>query len=489
MSGAARPLVRRPGLRASLVAIWVGCLVGAVAVLSALAIGWYVAHQVDAARAGVARALAQAAEVMPGVVGAPDLLAIDAYLHAVQAAGDFSGVGFYSAALGMEFDTRLIEPRMAAGPGRPGADVALAAPLLAPAVHVVAPGREHLSQAVRRRGAVVGVLSVETLAPDRRQLVLDALRRGAIPVLGILGLALGGGIFAAARVARPIEHSVRACERLAAGILSPPVVPPEGAEGVRLARALREIAETLRQNADRIDALVTRDALTGLANRATFARQAGGMLAGLAARQVPATLILVEVIGLGALAERHGDEECDAVIRTFAERLSATVADLSGDGSPGRGAPSAEGFGEHDPVAGSSAGTGALTGLRERPRAHTDREGVSRPLIDLVGRLGGAEFAVLLHNCGVAAEASTVAARILAVAVAPIPVTGEDTPVSLGARLGVALKRGATLDYPSLRRAAGAALVEARVSGQTMVVAGAVEGIGLRHVPDHALAD
>lgn len=442
----------RPGLRLVLIGVWSGCLIAVAFALMALGAVWMVEAQVAQRRAQAELALRIAADLLPIATQGSDVLAINGYLHDLTKSTPFLDMGYYSVTLGMSFDTRLLEPQMAHTPADVVGIMALES---RGTIWIGKPNRIDLAQAVRLQGELIGVIMASLPADDRARLHADAMRTMLGPALIVTILGLVGGIVAAIRLTRPIETMLVAYERLAAGILTTPALPNQGPEVARLGIAVQRLVATLRQNADRIDVLVTRDPLTGLVNRETFVRQAGLMLAGLANRHAPATLILIEVFGLRGVYDRHGDAIGDSVLRVVTRRLSSAID-----------VPNL---------------------LPDRPTLRTDRDGVQRPLQDLVGRLGAMEFGVLLHNAGVAADVSVLAEQLRAIIAEPIEI--EDVEVTLKLRIGISIKRGATLDYPSLRRSAGAALIEARVSGKTLVFADSAQSTSLGHVPSYALAD
>ncbi|MEQ8718044.1 MAG: GGDEF domain-containing protein [Acidimicrobiales bacterium] len=177
------------------------------------------------------------------------------------------------------------------------------------------------------------------------------------------------------------------------------------ASWVRVLRDLVEVILAWRDSLERLEHAARHDDLTRLANRATFAAELAAASGG------EKSLLYIDLDGFKPVNDMHGHSTGDLVLRAVAERIRSAVR-------PG----------------------------------------------DVVGRVGGDEFAVLCRDCG-RHEAAAIADRVLAVLSEPIVVGA--TTFGITASIGIA----AGTDAEDLVDAADQAqLLAKRAGGDTAVV-------------------
>jgi diguanylate cyclase (GGDEF)-like protein len=176
----------------------------------------------------------------------------------------------------------------------------------------------------------------------------------------------------------------------------------------------------LRDVSDKRDAIETRrkslfcDHLTGVANRRAFFEAAELELGRNRRAPRPTALILVDADHFKAINDRHGHAGGDAVLRQLGQTLAATFRQ-----------------------------------------------------VDVVARVGGEEFAVLLPSSDLEG-ALAVAERLRAlVAASPVPFEGTRIPCTISA--GVAVCDGEKLGLEALMKRADQALYAAKASGRDRV--------------------
>jgi diguanylate cyclase (GGDEF)-like protein len=183
----------------------------------------------------------------------------------------------------------------------------------------------------------------------------------------------------------------------------------------RAQRQLERFAAELADTAQRLDALVHTDALTGAASRRHLLAQ-GAQEVGRARRHaVPLSVLMLDVDHFKAINDRHGHAAGDAA-------LQALVA----------------------------ACRGQLRGT------------------DVVGRLGGEEFALLLPHTG--AEGAVAFAERLREALAALVVEGPSGPFRFTVSLGAAELADTDAGLEALLARADAALYRAKREGRNRVV-------------------
>lgn len=168
-----------------------------------------------------------------------------------------------------------------------------------------------------------------------------------------------------------------------------------------------------RRSQEELLALATSDELTGLANRAAFMRELHVALRRLEREPGPLALLYVDLDGFKRVNDVLGHAEGDRVLGEVAQRLSSAV----------------------------------------------------RPL-DLVGRIGGDEFGVLLAVSTQPADAIRVAARIQRALSQPL----ESGERAVSASVGVAFATGSGDTPDALVRRADTAMFEAKAKGEPVVV-------------------
>ncbi len=178
----------------------------------------------------------------------------------------------------------------------------------------------------------------------------------------------------------------------------------------RVADRTRELSDE-RQRALQ---LAERDALTGIANRACFARRLRELLADPQARAQGLAALLLDLDDFKVVNDSLGHAAGDALLVEVARRLSDTVR-------PG----------------------------------------------DVVARLGGDEFAVIARGVAARHGAATLAQRLLEVVGRPVEIEGRSVPC--GGSIGVAEANGGDAD--ELLRDADLALYAAKRAGRGRVTA------------------
>ena len=158
------------------------------------------------------------------------------------------------------------------------------------------------------------------------------------------------------------------------------------------------------------------DALTGLANRRQLDERLDLALRRLHRQQSSLALLCMDIDRFKAINDGHGHAAGDAVLQAFARRLRDSVRET-----------------------------------------------------DLVARMGGDEFTILIEDAAPGA-AETVAAKVLASTAAEIDADG--TPLTVSTSIGIAYAREPT-DAGTLMKAADRALYEAKQRGRNRYEVGA----------------
>ena len=184
-----------------------------------------------------------------------------------------------------------------------------------------------------------------------------------------------------------------------------------GAEGVyRVTGLVQDITEEFEAN-ERIEQLAHFDTLTGLPNRFLFRRRAEDAIAQIRHGEPPIALLFLDLDRFKDVNDTQGHEAGDRLLQAIAGRLRACV----------RGS-------------------------------------------DLVGRLGGDEFLVLLRDVERPEDAAVVARKIIAAIAEPVTLAHGDAKI--GCSIGIALHGPGNADLEALLRAADTAMYAAKDAGR-----------------------
>ena len=187
---------------------------------------------------------------------------------------------------------------------------------------------------------------------------------------------------------------------------------------VKLAFSLTQPAAMAVENArlfEEVNRLATLDGLTGTYNRRYFMELAQRAFDNARRFSQPLTALMLDVDHFKSVNDRFGHHVGDQVLRALADRCRKALRS-----------------------------------------------------IDVLGRYGGEEFAVLLPGTG-RQPAATVLAERLRQAIAEEPVQTDAGPVSITVSVGVAAMDDATADPDALFQRADAALYDAKQSGRNRV--------------------
>jgi two-component system cell cycle response regulator len=119
----------------------------------------------------------------------------------------------------------------------------------------------------------------------------------------------------------PLERAAEALQRGAQDILVEPVNDAELVIRVQAAGRTKGLQEEIVAQAERLEALLFEDALTGLANRRFILTQLGGMVSGARRHQRPLTAAVIDVDHFKAVNDSRGHAEGDKVLASVAHAL------------------------------------------------------------------------------------------------------------------------------------------------------------------------
>jgi diguanylate cyclase (GGDEF)-like protein len=156
------------------------------------------------------------------------------------------------------------------------------------------------------------------------------------------------------------------------------------------------------------------DSLTGIANRRAFLQDGAALTKRHAANPCPVAILLIDLDHFKSINDRFGHAIGDRVLQVF---------------------------------------------------ARTAQENIKLP--DLIGRLGGEEFAVVFHDVG--PERAAARAELIRTTFAEAADEVEGYPVAATLSIGMVFCRGATLDLPELLTQADQALYDAKERGRNRV--------------------
>ncbi len=189
------------------------------------------------------------------------------------------------------------------------------------------------------------------------------------------------------------------------------IVVRDGNETPAYLITMTEDVTEKRQAEQKIQFLANHDPLTGLHNRIFFRDQLERKLDG-AVDDEGLALILVDIEGIKAINDAAGHAAGDEALRITGERLASLFCD-----------------------------------------------------IDIVARLGGAEYAILCQSASCQLELEDIARRIIAKLQAPIEIGVQTLRVT--ARVGIAIAKSVEYDAGTLMRYADIALYEAKERDHT----------------------
>lgn len=278
-------------------------------------------------------------------------------------------------------------------------------------------------------GMVVVAFDLASLQERQRALVHWSL------ALTVLALFLAGflSIAIAASVTGPMAAISRVVERIGKGALHARADVEDAGPLKGLARGINDMAERiaaaqeglqqqvalateeLRQQKEAAEKVARIDALTGVASRRAFTERAELEIHRALRYRQPLSVVMVDLDRFKRVNDTYGHAVGDAVLVAFAQAIMAQIRE-----------------------------------------------------VDMLGRLGGEEFAVMLPGIG-AEEAMKVAERMRgAVQSTELMVGGQ--PLAFTASFGVAEFDGMELNIAGLLARADAALYQAKRAGRNRVV-------------------
>ncbi len=189
-------------------------------------------------------------------------------------------------------------------------------------------------------------------------------------------------------------------------------IPDRGEDGeVQGFHVLIADVTEAKDNEQRLIALARRDALTGLPNRRHFQERLDEAMARARRQDRPIALMVLDIDHFKQINDRHGHGGGDAVLKVFAERLLASVR-----------------------------------------------------VTDMVSRLAGDEFTIILEGLGLPEQALIVARKIIAAMDTPVAL--PEGPVRLSTSIGITGYDAEPISSAELFDRADAALYEAKRAGR-----------------------
>jgi diguanylate cyclase (GGDEF)-like protein len=119
----------------------------------------------------------------------------------------------------------------------------------------------------------------------------------------------------------PVERASEVLLRGVQDILVEPVRDAELLTRVQAAGRTKGLQEEIVAQAQRLEALLFEDPLTGLANRRFILTQLGGMVSGARRHARPLTIAIIDVDHFKAVNDRHGHAEGDRVLAAVAHAM------------------------------------------------------------------------------------------------------------------------------------------------------------------------
>jgi diguanylate cyclase (GGDEF)-like protein len=246
------------------------------------------------------------------------------------------------------------------------------------------------------------------------RLRLESLLIATLPCLAI-GCLLATYWLIRVRVA--ISAAVERLESASRGDLAAPIPPESTAVTPRLAYAIDTLLARLRDDLSQANDSAARDALTGLASRAHFLREAEETIARMPADGA-AALFFVDLDRFKAINDTRGHACGDRLLAKVADRLRAITSTVCPDGS-------------------------------------------------LIGRLAGDEFTLMCPTLDDDATIDTIGQAILTTLEAPFAIDGAS--IAVGASVGVACYPDHGVTLRDLMAAADAAMYHSKAGGRARV--------------------
>lgn len=283
-------------------------------------------------------------------------------------------------------------------------------------------GHRLVAHATNPAAPVIGALGWDLFISVDRDLVLaDTLRlqRTLMVVFSaLLVAATVVTVLLALSLVRPLNDLGAAARAVAGGDLSVRVRPRGRDELAALGRAFNTMAVRIQSNNEELRALAVTDPLTSVLNRRGFMQRAAVEVARCRRNGRPLSVLALDIDHFKAVNDTYGHDSGDAVLRQVAARL--------------------------------------VGGLRPS---------------DVVGRLGGEEFAIILPETP--ADAAVTLAERLRAEIAATPCQGPGSPIPVTASLGVACVDEAPpageRAFEALLKQADEALYAAKANGRNRV--------------------
>jgi diguanylate cyclase (GGDEF)-like protein len=276
-----------------------------------------------------------------------------------------------------------------------------------------------LAQNADRKVLIVLLRSITDATTPYQTLQMTLL---ALTALGILLVGLGS-IWAVRKITRPLQQLCETAQALGTGDYTERSVMDRPDEIGDLSRTLESMREGIATRQSEVTRLAFWDTVTGLPNRAQFARLLEAEIASAADGYRPFCLLMLDLDRFKHVNDALGHAFGDALLRHVGERLLSTTANLQAT----------------------------------------------------VARLGGDEFAILLQRSAID-DARALAATILKVLEVPIVI--DEQPVDLGAGIGIAAFPAHGLTARALMSHAEMAMYAAKQTGNDAVVYDVTLGAG-----------
>jgi len=268
---------------------------------------------------------------------------------------------------------------------------------------------------------LVSMLPASELRESSRDL---AFVTGWVTLLTILVLLLSFLLVMRQLVVRPLATLRGFTGRLARGEEMLDVDGFSNDEIGDLARAFREMSLALRDSYSRIRHLAYHDQLTGLPNRSRFLRMVQEAIGNAARHHESFALLFLDLDGFKCINDNFGHQVGDRLLRSVAQQLAQT-----------------------------------LRGIRQESAA-----GSAARARDLLSRIGGDEFIVLLADISSPDVAGLVAQRLIDTLSRPVEIEGHECVV--GVSIGISLFPQNADDAGELIKYADIAMYHAKSRGR-----------------------